>query len=215
MSKQDHISPAEARQAPQSLEERLSAVAEVVAEQARATAPPFVPLTAELRATVSAAGAAQHFEEVPQADTAGERNSAPTSLTNEPLTLVGMALAACLASAAAEGLAPAEGQAGSTALSLPLLMEAVKTATKLASSSGVNSAAVANEAGLNVAASFPPLEHETRPTVSTAAAAHYLNRQPQTLRAWASAGNGPVEPLRVNGRLQWPTKKLRELLEVN
>ena len=31
---------------------------------------------------------------------------------------------------------------------------------------------------------FPPLEQVTRPTVPTDAAAYYLNRQPQTLRAW-------------------------------
>lgn len=31
---------------------------------------------------------------------------------------------------------------------------------------------------------FTPLEQVTRPTVPTADAAHYLNRKPQTLRAW-------------------------------
>ncbi len=29
---------------------------------------------------------------------------------------------------------------------------------------------------------FPPLAHETRPAVDTAAAAYYLSRRPQTLR---------------------------------
>ena len=37
---------------------------------------------------------------------------------------------------------------------------------------------------------FPPLERETRPTVPTEQAAYYLNRKPQTLRAWACLENG-------------------------
>lgn len=64
------------------------------------------------------------------------------------------------------------------------------------------------------ATSFPPLEVVTRPAVDTAAAAYYLNRQPQTLRAWACLENGPLRPLRVHGRLMWPTAKLRELCGV-
>ena len=48
---------------------------------------------------------------------------------------------------------------------------------------------------------FTPLDREHRPTVNTAAAAHYLNRRPQTLRQWACAEDGPLRPLRVNGRL--------------
>ena len=63
------------------------------------------------------------------------------------------------------------------------------------------------------AASFPPLEAVTRPAVDTAAAAYYLNRRPQTLRAWACLG-GPLRPVRVHGRLAWPVAELRRLLGV-
>lgn len=59
---------------------------------------------------------------------------------------------------------------------------------------------------------FPPLEHLTQPGVSTNAAAHYLDRKPQTLRAWACLENGPIRPLRINGRLLWPTAELRKLV---
>lgn len=60
---------------------------------------------------------------------------------------------------------------------------------------------------------FPPLELETRPTVPTDAAAYYLNRQPQTLRAWACLENGALRPVRINGRLAWPVSAIRALLE--
>ena len=62
---------------------------------------------------------------------------------------------------------------------------------------------------------FPPLELETRPTVVTAAAAHYLNRRPQTMRTWACLENGPLRPIRVNGRLAWPVAELRRILGVD
>ena len=61
---------------------------------------------------------------------------------------------------------------------------------------------------------FPPLEHVTRPTVETAAAAFYLNRQQQTLRGWACLENGPIRPIRINGRLAWPVAELRRVLGV-
>ena len=61
---------------------------------------------------------------------------------------------------------------------------------------------------------FPPLELEGRPTVDTAAAAHYLHRRPQTLRIWASKESGPLRPLRVFGRLAWKTAEIRRLLGV-
>jgi len=41
---------------------------------------------------------------------------------------------------------------------------------------------------------FCPLEQVTRPTVPTDQAAYYLNRQPQTLRAWACLENGALRP---------------------
>lgn len=59
---------------------------------------------------------------------------------------------------------------------------------------------------------IPPLEVVTRPTVNTTAAAHYLNRRPQTLRGWACHENGPLRPLRIHGRLAWSVKEIRALL---
>ena len=61
---------------------------------------------------------------------------------------------------------------------------------------------------------FPPLELENRPTVPTEQAAYYLNRRPQTLRAWACLENGPLRPIRINGRLAWDLAKIRRLLGV-
>jgi len=61
---------------------------------------------------------------------------------------------------------------------------------------------------------FPPLELETRPTVNTAAAAHYLHLAPQTMRIYACRENGPLRPRRINGRLHWVTADIRKLLGV-
>lgn len=62
--------------------------------------------------------------------------------------------------------------------------------------------------------SFIPLELETRPTVSTAAAAHYLHLAQQTMRIYACKENGPLRPRRINGRLHWVTADIRKLLGV-
>lgn len=64
------------------------------------------------------------------------------------------------------------------------------------------------------AAQFPSLELENRPTVPTEQAAYYLHRRQQTLRCWAAFESGPLRPLRVNGRLAWPTSEIRRLLGV-
>ncbi len=64
----------------------------------------------------------------------------------------------------------------------------------------------------NPGAGFAPLEAETRPTVDTAHAAYYLNRSPQTLRAWACLETGPLRPIRINGRLAWPVSGLLRLV---
>lgn len=60
---------------------------------------------------------------------------------------------------------------------------------------------------------FPPLDKITRPTVPTDAAAFYLNRQPQTLRAWASLENGALRPVRICGRLAWNVAEIKSLLK--
>lgn len=71
---------------------------------------------------------------------------------------------------------------------------------------------VTNQIPATSAAHFPPLEQVTRPTVPTDAAAYYLNRQPQTLRAWACLENGALRPVRISGRLAWPVAAIRALL---
>ena len=59
---------------------------------------------------------------------------------------------------------------------------------------------------------FTPLENETRTAIPTDAAAHHLNRKPQTLRSWACLENGAIRPIRINGRLAWPVAAIRSLL---
>jgi hypothetical protein len=66
-----------------------------------------------------------------------------------------------------------------------------------------------------IAAIFPLLEKVTRPTVETSAAAYYLNRRAQTLRGWACYEDGPLRPIRINGRLAWSVGDLRRLLGVS
>ena len=64
-------------------------------------------------------------------------------------------------------------------------------------------------------AHYPQLADTTQPAVGTAQAAFYLGRAPQTLRSWASRGEGPIKPLNVNGRLAWPVARLRDVLGVS
>lgn len=59
-----------------------------------------------------------------------------------------------------------------------------------------------------------PLERETRIALPTPEAAFHLNRAQQTLRLWAMREDGPVRPLRINGRLAWPVADIRRLLGV-
>lgn len=58
---------------------------------------------------------------------------------------------------------------------------------------------------------YPAIEEEERAIVPTDQAAFYLNRRPQTLRGWACNGDGPLHPLRINGRLAWRVADLRAL----
>lgn len=64
------------------------------------------------------------------------------------------------------------------------------------------------------AISYPALEQETRPAITTRAAAHYLNRSEQTLRIWACKENGAIRPIRINGRLAWRVADIKQLLGV-
>ncbi len=59
---------------------------------------------------------------------------------------------------------------------------------------------------------FITLALETRTAIPTDAAAHHLNRRPQTLRAWACLENGALRPVRINGRLAWNVADIKRLL---
>ena len=61
-----------------------------------------------------------------------------------------------------------------------------------------------------------PLEQVTRPNLTTAEAAFYLNRRPQTLRAWACHENFPdgLRCRRIGGLLAWPTVEVKALAGV-
>jgi len=60
--------------------------------------------------------------------------------------------------------------------------------------------------------SFPPLRLVTRTHITTEETAFYLNRKSQTLRMWACYENGPLHPIRLNGRLGWRVSDIKTLL---
>lgn len=63
---------------------------------------------------------------------------------------------------------------------------------------------------------YAPLEHVTKPNLTTAELAYYLNRSPQTLRGWACrSGTGPMKPKRIGGILAWPTAEAKALAGVS
>lgn len=59
-----------------------------------------------------------------------------------------------------------------------------------------------------------PIEEEKRATLSTKETAAHLGLANQTLRMWACYGSGPIQPIKVQGRLRWPVKKLALILGV-
>lgn len=59
-----------------------------------------------------------------------------------------------------------------------------------------------------------PLKEERRSILPTSEAALHLNRAEQTLRLWAMRGDGPIQPLRINGRLAWRVDDLKRVLGV-
>ena len=79
-----------------------------------------------------------------------------------------------------------------------------------------NSAAAAtnqdNRQGTARAEYFPSIYNETRSHVTTACAAYWLNRKAQTLRKWACYEDGPIRPVRINGRLAWSVTDLTRIL---
>lgn len=59
---------------------------------------------------------------------------------------------------------------------------------------------------------FAPLDAETRSAIPTNKAAFHLNRRDQTLRGWACNEDGPIKPVRINGRLAWSVAGIKKLL---
>ncbi|MEZ0192163.1 DNA-binding protein [Ralstonia solanacearum] len=51
-----------------------------------------------------------------------------------------------------------------------------------------------------------------RDALPTNEAATVLNRKDQTMRKWACLENGPIRPIRINGRLAWRVVDLAKLL---
>lgn len=64
------------------------------------------------------------------------------------------------------------------------------------------------------AVQYPPLEQVTRPNLTTQEVAYYTNTRPQTWRIYACRQTGPIQPMRVAGRLAWPTAAVRRLVGV-
>jgi hypothetical protein len=63
-------------------------------------------------------------------------------------------------------------------------------------------------------AQYLSLAQVNRPNLTTAEAAYYLNRRPQTLRVWACLENGPLRPTRIGGLLAWSTETVKALTGV-
>jgi len=62
-------------------------------------------------------------------------------------------------------------------------------------------------------ATASPMNRTALPDVlPTDEAAAAINRKPQTLRKWACLENGPIRPIRINGRLAWRVDDLQTLL---
>lgn len=74
---------------------------------------------------------------------------------------------------------------------------------------------ISDKAGKSTAtpSKYVALQSQVRTTVTTAEAAFHLNRQPQTLRRWACYEDGPLRPIRVNGRLAWRVDDILRTLD--
>jgi hypothetical protein len=57
------------------------------------------------------------------------------------------------------------------------------------------------------------LDLEIRNAIPTDDAAYHLCRKPQTLRTWACFENGPIRPIRINGRLAWLVADIKKVIE--
>ena len=51
-----------------------------------------------------------------------------------------------------------------------------------------------------------------REIVTTKEAARLLNLTPRTLRGWAKSGKGPIQPVRINTRINWRVDDIQALV---
>lgn len=58
----------------------------------------------------------------------------------------------------------------------------------------------------------PANDYGLEKILPTNEAADLINRKPQTLRKWACLENGPILPIRINGRLAWRVSDLKKLI---
>lgn len=54
---------------------------------------------------------------------------------------------------------------------------------------------------------------KNRDILTTTEAAAILNRAAQTLRKWACLENGPIRPVRINGRLAWKVQDIKRMID--
>lgn len=59
---------------------------------------------------------------------------------------------------------------------------------------------------------FPPLAEVTAEVVSTVAAAHYVNRAPDTLRKYGKMESPPLRPVKMGKQYLWRTADIKAIV---
>ena len=62
---------------------------------------------------------------------------------------------------------------------------------------------------------FPRLEQVTKPNLTTKEFCFYTNLSQQTAWLWSCKGKGPIRPLHIGRKLNWPTHLVKKLCEVS
>jgi hypothetical protein len=68
--------------------------------------------------------------------------------------------------------------------------------------------------GKAVGQEYPPLEQVTKPNLTTKEFCFYANLAEQTAWIYACKESGPIRPIRIGRRLNWPTKAVKQLCGV-
>lgn len=63
-------------------------------------------------------------------------------------------------------------------------------------------------------ADFPSLETVTKPNLTTKEFCHYANLAEQTAWLYACKETGPIRPIRIGRKLNWPTNEVKKLCGV-